>query len=77
MNLLSYRSQVEENTGYNSWSISRNLRTTMFQTKNKKSLPYYLVFFDNWIVSGHFHLFPNVAKSSATKFTARKEVEWR
>ena len=31
------RSQAEENTSYNSWSIFRNLRTTIFQTENKKA----------------------------------------
>ena len=36
-----------------------------------------LVFFVSWIVSGHLHLFPHVAKSYAAKFTARKELERR
>ena len=30
------RNQAEENTSYNSWSIFRNLRGTIFQTKNEK-----------------------------------------
>ena len=42
-----------------------------------KSLSWYSVYFVNWIFSGHLHLFPHEAKSSAAKFTARKELEWR
>ena len=46
-----------------------------FKLKIKKSVSQYPVFFVNRLVSGHLHLFPHVAKSSAANFTARKVLE--
>ena len=46
-NQVTQRSQVEGNTDCNPISIFRNLRTTIFQTKNKKLLSQYSVFFVN------------------------------
>ena len=96
-NLNLLRSQVEENTSYNSRSIFRNFRTTIFQTENKKvchsSKVHVQYFLLDWCFTYNFlcflacskyfvkclwtFVFVPTRKSSATKFTARKELEWR
>ena len=54
-------SQAEENTSYNSWSTFRNLRATMFQTKNqevfhsfKVNIQYFLL---HWCFTYNFFCF--------------------
>ena len=76
---------------YNSWRIFRYLRTTIFQTGNKKAchnsvifviFMFYIQFillpiYKNFVNSLRTFVFVPTRKSGAAKFRARKELQWR